>query len=133
MRERGEPKVKRNKVNHTEISYLPDYEKFGLEGLDESHSRLIHKRVVDVAGCNPNIKVFFNNEEIKIKSFEDYVKYYKPEYFFETNKEKTWSIAVAHSEEGFSQVSFVNTTDTYDGGTHVDYILNQILSQMREI
>ena len=132
MRERGEPKVKRNKVNHTEISYLPDYEKFGLEGLDESHSRLIHKRVVDVAGCNPNIKVFFNNEEIKIKSFEDYVKYYKPEYFFETNKEKTWSIAVAHSEEGFSQVSFVNTTDTYDGGTHVDYILNQILSQMRE-
>jgi len=132
MRERGEPKVKRNKINHTEISYLPDYEKFGLDGLDESHFRLIHKRVIDVAGCNPNIRVYFNGEEIKIKSFEDYVKYYKPEYFFETNKEKTWSIAVAHSEEGFSQVSFVNTTDTYDGGTHVDYILNQILSQMRE-
>jgi DNA topoisomerase-2 len=132
MRERGEPKVKRNKSNHTEISYLPDYDKFGLDGLDQSHYRLIHKRVIDVAGCNPNIKVFFNGEEIKIKSFEDYVKYYKPEYFFETNKDKTWSIAVAPSEEGFSQVSFVNTTDTYDGGTHVDYILNQTLSQMRE-
>lgn len=132
MRERGEPKVKRSKVNHTEISYLPDYEKFGLEGLDESHYRLIQKRVIDVAGCNPNIRVFFNEEEIKIKSFEDYVKYYKPEYFFETNKDKTWSIAVAPSDEGFQQVSFVNTTDTYDGGTHVDYILNQILSQMRE-
>jgi len=132
MRERGEPKVKRNKVNHTEISYLPDYEKFELEGLDESHFRLIQKRVIDVAGCNPNIKVFFNDEEIKIKSFEDYVKYYKSEYFFETNKDKTWSIAVAPSSDGFQQVSFVNTTDTYDGGTHVDYILNQILSQMRE-
>jgi DNA topoisomerase-2 len=132
MRERGEPKVKRNKINHTEISYLPDYEKFGIDGLDDSHYRLIHKRVIDVAGCNPDIKVFFNDDEIKIKSFEDYVKYYKPEYFFETNKDKTWSIAVALSEEGFSQVSFVNTTDTYDGGTHVDYILNQILSQMRE-
>jgi len=132
MRERGEPKVKRNKSNHTEISYLPDYDKFGLDGLDESHFRLIHKRVVDVAGCNPNIKVYFNGEEILIKSFEDYVKYYKSEYFFETNKDKTWSMAVAPSEEGFSQVSFVNTTDTYDGGTHVDYILNQILTQMRE-
>jgi DNA topoisomerase-2 len=132
MRERGEPKVKRNKINHTEISYLPDYEKFGLEGLDESHFRLIHKRIIDVAGCNPNIKVFFNGEEVKIKSFEDYVKYYKPEYFFETNKDKTWSIAVAPSSDGFQQVSFVNTTDTYDGGTHVDYILNQIISQMRE-
>lgn len=132
MREIGEPKIKRNKINHTEISYLPDYEKFGLDGLDESHYLLIHKRVIDVAGCNPNIRVFFNGEEIKIKSFEDYVKYYKSEYFLETNKEKTWSIAVAHSEDGFSQVSFVNTTDTYDGGTHIDYILNQILSQMRE-
>ena len=66
MREREEPKVKRSKLNHTEISYLPDYEKFGLEGLDDSHFRLIHKRVIDVAGCNPNIKVFFNDEEIKI-------------------------------------------------------------------
>lgn len=132
MRERGEPKVKRNKTNHTEISYLPDYEKFELEGLDDSHFRLIHKRVIDVAGCNPNIKVYFNGDEIKIKSFEDYVRYYKSDYFFETNKDKTWSIAVAHSDEGFNQVSFVNTTDTYDGGTHVDYILNQILSQMRE-
>lgn len=132
MRERGEPKIKRSKVNHTEISYLPDYEKFGLEGLDEPHYRLIQKRVIDVAGCNPNIRVFFNDEEIKIKSFEDYVKYYKSDYFFETNKDKTWSISVAPSDEGFQQVSFVNTTDTYDGGTHVDYVLNQILSQMRE-
>lgn len=132
MRERGEPKVKKNKSNHTEISYLPDYDKFGLDGLDESHYRLIHKRVIDVAGCNPGIRVFFNGEEIQIKSFEDYVKYYKPVYFFETNKEKTWSIAIAPSEEGFQQISFVNSTDTYDGGTHVDYILNQILSQLRE-
>lgn len=132
MRERGEPKIKRSKVNYTEISYLPDYEKFGLEGLDEPHYRLIQKRVIDVAGCNPNIRVFFNDEEIKIKSFEDYVKYYKSDYFFETNKDKTWSISVAPSDEGFQQVSFVNTTDTYDGGTHVDYVLNQILSQMRE-
>lgn len=132
MRERGEPKIKRSKSNHTEISYLPDYEKFGLQGLDESHYRLIQKRVIDVAGCNPNIRVFFNDEEVKIKSFEDYVKYYKSDYFFETNKDKTWSIAVSPSDEGFQQVSFVNTTDTYDGGTHVDYILNQILSQMRE-
>ena len=132
MRDRKEPKIKKSKINHTEISYLPDYQKFGLDGLDESHLKLIHKRVIDIAGCNPTIKVFFNGEEIKTKSFEDYVKYYKSEYFFETNKDKSWSIAVAPSDEGFQQVSFVNSTDTYDGGTHVDYILNQILSQMRE-
>jgi DNA topoisomerase-2 len=132
MREKSEPKIKKNKINHTEISYLPDYEKFGLSGMNEDHFLLIKKKVIDIAGCNPDIKVFFNDEEIKIKSFEDYVKYYKSEYFFETNKEKTWSISASLSEEGFQQVSFVNSTDTYDGGTHVDYILNQIISKMRE-
>ncbi len=132
MRVRKDPKIKKNKISHTQITYLPDYEKFGMEGMDDSHFRLLYKRVVDVAGCNPNIKVYFNEEEIKIKSFEDYIKYYKSEYFFESNKEGTWSIAVSHSDDGFQQISFVNSTDTYDGGTHVDYILNQILSQIRE-
>jgi len=132
MRERTQAKIKKSKTNFTEITYTPDYEKFGLTELDESHLRMIHKRVIDIAGCNPDIKVYFNDELINIKSFEDYIKFYKPEYFYEGNKEKTWSIAVAPTEDGFQQISFVNSTETYDGGSHVDYILNQILSQLRE-
>lgn len=132
MRERSEPILKRSKDNHTKISYIPDYEKFGLESMGESHFELIRKRVIDVAGCNPDIQVFFNNEEIKIKSFEDYVKYFKSDYYYESNKDKTWCIAISPSEDGFNQVSFVNSTETYDGGTHVDYILNQILAQLRD-
>jgi DNA topoisomerase-2 len=132
MRDRDVPKIKKSKNNHTQITYTPDYEKFGLTGLDESHYRLIQKRVIDIAGCNPDIKVYFNEQLINTKTFEDYVKYYKSEFFFESNKDRTWSLAVAHSTEGFQQISFVNSTDTYDGGSHVDYILNQILSQLRE-
>jgi len=132
MRNRDVPKIKKSKINHTQITYTPDYEKFGLNGLDESHYSLIQKRVIDIAGCNPGIKVYFNDQLINTKSFEDYVKYYKSEFFFESNKDRTWSVAVAHSTEGFQQISFVNSTDTYDGGSHVDYILNQILSQLRE-
>ena len=132
MRDRVPAKIKKSTKNFTEITYTPDYEKFGLENLDQSHYRLIQKRVIDIAGCNPDIKVYFNEELINTKTFEDYVKYYKSEFFFESNKDRTWSLAVAHSTEGFQQISFVNSTDTYDGGSHVDYILNQILSQLRE-
>jgi hypothetical protein len=57
---------------------------------------MIQKRVIDIAGCNPDIKVFFNDEEIKIKSFEDYVKFYKPEFFFEGNKEKIGLLLLLH-------------------------------------
>jgi len=132
MRDRVPAKIKKSTKNFTEITYTPDYEKFGLENLDQSHYRLIQKRVIDIAGCNPGIKVYFNEQLINTKTFEDYVKYYKSEFFFESNKDRTWSLAVAHSTEGFQQISFVNSTDTYDGGSHVDYILNQILSQLRE-
>ena len=132
MRNREEPQVKKSTKNFTQISFLPDYEKFGLVCLDDEHFKLIQKRVVDIAGCNPNIKIYFNGVEIKIKTFEDYVKYYKSDYFFETNKDKSWSIAIAPSEEGFSQVSFVNSTETYDGGTHLEYISNQVISEMRD-
>lgn len=132
MRERLEPKISKSSKNFTEIYFTPDYEKFGLTEIDESHFKMIQKRVVDIAGCNPGIKVYFNGELISIKSFEDYIKFYKESYFFESNKDKSWSIAVSSTDDGFHQVSFVNTTETYDGGTHVEYILNQIISEMRE-
>jgi DNA gyrase/topoisomerase IV subunit B len=69
---------------------------------------------------------------LNFNTFEDYIKLYTTEYFYETKKDKSWSIGVALSQNGFQQVSFANATETYDGGTHVDYIMNQIIVQMRE-
>lgn len=132
MRERTVPIIKKSKVNHTEIEYLPDYEKFNMGNLDDTHFNIIKKRTHDIAACNPNIKIYFNGELIQIKSFSDYIKYYTDNFFTESNKEKTWSIGISSSNEGFRQVSFVNSIDTSDGGTHVDYILNQIVTQLRE-
>ena len=132
MRDKTNPTIKRNKNNHTCITFKPDYEKFGLDGLNEANTDLIKKRVYDIAGCNPTLKIYLDDELINIKSFEDYIKFYREDYFFETNKDKSWSLGVAHSTDGFQQISFANTTETYDGGNHVDYILNQIISQLRE-
>ena len=132
MRDKTNPTIKRNKANHTCISFLPDYEKFGLTELDESNLNLIKKRVIDIAGCNPTLDIYLQDELIKIKSFEDYIKFYKEDYFFETNKDKSWFLGISHSSEGFQQVSFVNSTETYDGGNHVDYIMNQVIVQLRE-
>lgn len=132
MRHRLSPVIKKSTKNHTEITYTPDLEKFGMTTIDEDHRWVIEKRVIDVAGCNPNLKVYLNGELIQIKSFEDYIKYYKSDFFYETNKDKSWSVGIAPSDDGFQQISFVNSNETYDGGTHIDYILNQIITQLRE-
>lgn len=132
MRERDAPVIKKSKLKFTQITYTPDYEKFGLKGLDKSHLAMIHKRVIDIAGCNPKIKVYFNDELINFKSFEDYIKLYKSDYYYESSKDMSWSIGIAPTDDGYQQISFVNTTDTYDGGTHVDYILNQVIVELRD-
>jgi len=131
MRQRTEPIIKKSKNNHTEITYTPDYEKFKMEGLDEIHFNLLKKRTIDIAACNPGIKIYFNNELVNSKTFADYVSLYTEGAFFESNKEKNWHIGIAASNEGFRQVSFVNSTETYEGGNHVDYVLNQIISELR--
>lgn len=132
MRERTKVKIKKATRNHTQISYLPDFERFGIDSIDENHFKMLEKRVYDIAACNPTLKVYFNGKLINFKSFEDYIKLYTENYFYDTKKDKTWSIGVSLSENGFQQVSFVNSTDTYDGGTHLDYVLNQIISALRE-
>jgi DNA topoisomerase-2 len=132
MRKRTAPKTKKSTKGFTEIEYLVDFEKFGLTGIDKEHFRMIEKRVYDLAACNTSLKIYFNGKLINFKSFEDYIKLYTKDYFCESKKDKTWSIGIALSENGFQQVSFANSTDTYDGGTHVDYVMNQIISQLRE-
>lgn len=132
MRDRTEPTIKKSKKNHTEITYLPDYERFNLEGLDEIHFNLIKKRTIDIAACNPGIKIYFNDDIVNSKTFADYITLYTDNALFETNKDKTWSLGIAPSNDGFRQVSFVNSTETHDGGAHVDYILTQIVGQLRE-
>lgn len=131
MRERSVPTIKKSKINHTEIKYKPDLSQFGIDKLDDDHFKMIEKRVYDLAGTNPDIKFTFNETKINFNSFEDYIKLYTQDYFFEEAKDKSWSVGIALSENGFSHVSFANSTETYDGGTHVDYIINQIITELR--
>ena len=132
MRERTQPVIKKSKANHTQISFVTDFDKFGLTGIDHDHYKMIEKRVYDLAASNTHLKMYFNDKLLNFNTFEDYIKLYVSDYFYETKKDKTWSIGIALSENGFQQISFANSTETYDGGTHVDYIMNQIVSQMRE-
>lgn len=132
MRKRSKVSVKPSTKNHTEIVFSPDFEKFGMTEIDESHFQMIKKRVYDLAACNTHLKIYFNDKLVNFKTFEDYIKIYTTDYFYETKRGHEWSVGISLSENGFQQVSFANSTETYDGGTHVDYIMNQIISEMRD-
>ena len=129
MRNRSEPEITKNSKGFTEISFVPDFPRFGLEGLDDDHVELIRKRCADIAACNPLIRVQFNGERFNFSSFAAYCRLYTESVFYEGSER--WRIAVGTSAGSMQQVSFVNGVETKDGGTHVDFVTNQIVEAIR--
>ena len=129
MRERDEPSVKPDTKNRTKITFTPDYEFFKLKGLNDGNRLRMMKKVVDAAACNIGVKFYINGERILIKDFEDYVALYSDDYVVDSTPD--WKVGIS-SSDGFEQVSFVNSVETYQGGTHVMYVTMQIANAVRE-
>jgi DNA topoisomerase-2 len=141
MSKRSRPKISKASRGFTEISYTTDLDRFQMKVIDHNSYKILYKRCLDAAACNSKLKIKVTTikdrkkttNEIKFRKFEDYIKLYvqDEEYFYEDSKD--WKIGFAKSKDGFSNVSFVNSVHTSDGGTHVDYITNQLINHLREM
>ena len=129
MSSKTEPKVTPITQSFTEITYEPDLERFGLETIDEAHVKMMRKRVIDIAAANPGLRLEFNKEKFKFKTFKDYVDLYVKDSIWE--KSKDWEIAIGVSKDGFQSMSFVNSIETKEGGTHENYVLYQAVESIR--
>lgn len=133
-------KVLKTTKPYTKVSFLPDFTRFGIpEGLTPDVRALFKKRAYDIAAISDKtVKVYYNNELIPIKSFQQYVDYFvgdKSETIriYEESNER-WEYSVALSPNGeFQHVSFVNGINTNKGGTHVNYVLDNIVSKLRAL
>ena len=135
IKEIPEIKACRNKP-YTKISFLPDYEKFGLKEMTDDIYDLFKRRVYDVsASTDASVNVYLNDEKIPIKDFEKYAdlflddKTIQPRFY--ENPNDRWEIVVAVNNNGtFEQMSFVNGINTIRGGKHVEYITNAITKKL---
>ena len=124
------------KKPYTKISFLPDYEKFGLKEMTDDIYDLFKRRVYDVSACtDASVNVYLNDDKILVKDFEKYVdlfldaKNIQPRFYESPNDR--WEIVVALNTSGsFEQMSFVNGINTIRGGRHIDYITNAITKKM---
>ena len=130
MGSRTKPKIKSQRRGFTEITYLPDFEKFGMKKIDKASLLMIEKRLYDLAASNPKLKITLNDEVISFKNFKAYAEMYTTPVFYEESK--NWKIGIGHSTSGFKAVSFVNSVETKDGGTHVNNVAWQITQFLRE-
>jgi len=120
------------------FTFVPDLQKFKMDKLDDDTIALLAKRAYDIAACTPDVEVFLNDKPLPNK-FEDYCKLYLRSELDESGDpvkliyEKLtdrWEVAVAFSQMGFQQVSFVNSIATINGGRHVDHVLDQMVKSL---
>lgn len=141
MYEKTEPiitKISSPHTQYTKISFIPDFKRFGITQLSDDIINLLYKKSIDISYCSkPSLKVYFNNELIKIKSLEQYINLYLPD--IENDRiviaklNDNWSIGVVYTpNSGFQQISFVNNAITINGGSHVNYIINKIVKYLTE-
>ncbi|CAG7673135.1 unnamed protein product [Allacma fusca] len=125
--------------DYTKITFVPDLTKFKMENLDNDIVALFHRRAYDIAASARGVRVFLNGTKLPVKGFRDYVDLFLKDKEDETgNKVKfnyevvndRWELAVAPSENGFQQISFVNSIATTKGGRHVDYVADMVVKNM---
>ena len=80
-----------------------------------------------------------NGAKLKVDNFQKYVELYvgpklggAPRIFEKCGER--WEVCVAASDDGFQQVSFVNSiaTSSKEGGTHVKHVTDQVIAKVRE-
>jgi DNA topoisomerase-2 len=131
------PIITKTKVKpYTKIMFRPDYKRFGINELSEDMLSLFKKRVYDIgAVTNKVVKVKYNGLNIPIRNFKSYIEMYIPDkskiIYEEVNDRWEYGVSLCLNNE-FSQISFVNGINTYNGGKHVEYILNQITKKLVE-
>jgi DNA topoisomerase-2 len=129
-----------NKPTYTKITFYPDFTKFNIEDpITEFSDEMIgymKKRVYDIASCSKKeTTIYFNKVKIKVKNIQDYMALYfddKRKIVYEQVNDR-WSIGMCLAEDGFEQVTFVNGIHTNDGGTHVNYIVNKIVKEIKDV
>jgi len=148
MKERTDPIIEKDckEEPYTIITFLPDYERFGMDGLDDDIISLLTRRIYDTCLWMSNngilltlngkpkkniVDVYLNEQKLEC-NLENYINMYNTvelpidkKHIFITSG-YNWEIAITESPNNkFNQVSMVNGNSTFRGGKYLDYITTQ--------
>ena len=134
---------------YVSITYSPDVKRFlgafdGPTLIDDMFS-VFQTRVFEIASlAGKDVKVSFNKEEVKINTFEKFVKLFitdEKHIAYEKSSER-WEVAVILTRNLFDsdatlpdekQISFVNGINTKKGGKHVETVFKTLMGDFCEL
>ena len=88
------------------------------------------------------VKVYLNGKRLPVKSFKDYVDFFLKDTVDLTGNQikcisekcgERWEVAIAPSDNGFQQMSFVNSIATTKGGRHTDHVSKLVENALTDV
>lgn len=123
--------------SYVSVSWTPDFGRFGLADINADLVGVFRRRASDLAmTVGKDVKVHWKHGEektlIKCRDLAAYAGEFVTTPVAAHTSDR-WNVVVADTPiDGFLQVSFVNGIWTSKGGTHVDYVVNQVVGNIVE-
>jgi len=121
--------LKKTGKTGVEVYFEPDFNIFEINEIDEEHINKMYEYTLMQALTYPDIKFKFNGKNVKIKPKQFISLLSENAVILEEEK---YFIAVLPSESGeFRQLSYINGLEISKGGSHIDYVMDNIVRNLR--
>lgn len=111
----------------TSVSFEPDFSHFDCEIIGDQVIKIIEDRLQTLSVVYPDIAFKFNGTRV-IGNFKKYAKQFD-EHMLVMDTEKC-AIGIGRSDDGFRQLTYVNNIHTKNGGSHIDYVMDELVNEM---
>lgn len=110
----------------TTVKFIPDFSRFNCSEISQDILLLIKERLQSLSVVYPKISFTLNKEKMNIK-LTDYFNQFGQNVQY---KSEDYSIALASSDDGLKQNSYINGLFIKNGGSHQDFFLDQFCQEL---
>jgi DNA gyrase/topoisomerase IV subunit B len=121
----------KTKETGTEISFKPDFKIFEIDSIDQEHIDRMYEYVLIQALTYPHITFKFNGQSVKYTA-KKFLELFNSEYILQETDDYFFAIMPNESDD-FKHISFVNGLETARGGSHINYVMDNIVSRVRDV
>ena len=125
-------KVRKSDNQYTKVTFLPDYERFGVSGFDGVHMEILRTDIMNLAVSYPQIRFRINGHQVKFYAFKNYVRMYAEN--FEVLDTENFKVGVFSSEnDDFGFVNFVNGINVREGGNPLNWAVGNVVYKVKDL
>lgn len=114
----------------TIVEFKPDLVRFGLTDIEQVYTDLMYQRLICLSITFPDITFVFNGKTINITN-KKFVSLFSDSVVFQAFDRGFIGVFKNDADE-FNFCTYVNGLSLIRGGSHVDYVINQIVAPIRD-